>query len=79
MAIALYYLISSISINSVKLSPRFLLYNPRPKSSQLTNANYRLSSYFYLLKAFLKCLYLYNIGLCYRYEYLYKIFISGSR
>ena len=71
--------IGSISVNSIKLSPRFLLYNPHPKSSQLTNTNYRLSSYFYLLKAFLKRLYLCNIGLCYRCKYLYKNFISGSR
>ena len=78
MAIALYHPISSISVNSVKLSPGFLLYNPYSKSSQLTNTNYRLSSYFYLLKAFLKRLYFYNAGVYYRCEYLYKIFISGS-
>ena len=78
MAIALCRPISSISVNSVKLSPGFLLYNPRPKSSQLTDAIYRLSSYFYLFKVFLKYLHLCNIGLCYRCEYPYEIFISGS-
>ena len=71
--------INSISVNSIKLSFRFLLYNPRPKSSQLTDVNYRLPFYFYLLKAFFKYLHLYNVGLCYRCKYLYKVFISSFR
>ena len=78
MVIALYRPISSISVNSVKLSPGLLLYDPRPKFSQLADANYRLSSYFYLFKEFLKRLHLCNIGLCYKYKYLHEIFISSS-
>lgn len=79
MAMALCYPINSISVNSVKLSPKFLLYNPRPKSSQLTDANYKLPSYFYLLKVFLKHLHLCNVGLYYRCKCLYKVFISSFR
>ena len=76
---ALYRPISSISVNFIKLSPGFSSYNPRPKFSQLTDVNYRLPSYFYLFKVFLKYLHLCNTGLYYRCKYPYKVFISNSR